>query len=285
MKRKLLSILGITLLLLLALAGCCSAPPKITQYNTAHYSIAVKDGQYLLTPINTLFSINSRSSINASQHLLYPKFSSVSEMRQGIITGSYMEEPLAEAYMYALTSSSEVSTGTIEICNLDKLYECTTPSDMDTLNIVWYGGSYLFNLSGETTLAGIHCCDQEEYIANFNEGYMDFLSNPKVVVTNQEAIEERSATVYYSTTSIAEMKDICYEIIDGDKHIFIQETYLLESNHDLLEESSATPLSIKLWGTENAGYFYGSIHNLSERPSVEWLSQFGIREYVETSTS
>lgn len=86
MIKKPLAILGGVLILLLALVGCASNTKEPTQYNTALYSITVEDGRYLLTPKDTT------DPVNTSKVFLYPQFSSVAEMRQGIITGSYMED-------------------------------------------------------------------------------------------------------------------------------------------------------------------------------------------------
>lgn len=292
MKRKLIPIIAHTIIFLLALAGCSSEADVPTHYDTPMYSITVENGQYLLTPKSTTSdetvpsSVGAPSSIDTCSSLLFPSFSSVAEMRQSIITGSYTEGEYGVLYMNALTSSSDNEDGTIEICDLNKLHDCTMPADMDTKYISWYGDYYAFALTGETSEWGaIIYGDTEGYTDTFNEEYMDFLSNPNVTVTKQEQIEDRAATVYYGFTDIAELKDICYEIREGDKHIFVREKYLLDADHDLMKKSSTVPSSIDVWGTDGDEYFYGSFFHLSERPSVEWLSEFGLTPYVDSSTS
>lgn len=269
MKKVFFLMLACILSFTIAFSGCSHEAKGSTQYTTPLYSITVEDGQYYLTPTTDL------SSVDARQALIYPKFSTVSEMRQGIISGSFTEENL-----YALSRSSANADGTIDICDLDDLYECTVPSELGTKNIVWCGKYYYFNLiniSGRSVWGSIRCCDEDTFINNFSKEYMGFLSNPNATLTRQEEIDERSATIYYTTTATnAKLKYICYEIQEGDKHIFIQEEYLLEIEHDLLKTSSTVPLSISYWGTDGSGHFYGHLHDLSERPSVEWLSQFGL---------
>ena len=178
-----------------------------------------------------------------------------------------------------MTRRSGNTDGTIEICNLENLYECVMPSGMKLKNVVWRGDSYYFNFTSETVWGAIYCCDEDAVQTEMV--YKDFLSNPLVTITKQEVIEERAAEVYYYTTSVAELKAICYEIHEGEKHMLVQETYVLGGDCDL-EKSSTVPLRIQFWGTDNSGWFYGGLHGLTERPSVEWLSQFGLKDYVET---
>ena len=250
------------------LYGCSSNAKEITQYNTPLYSITVKDGRYNLTPKTPL------SNVNASIGSSYPKFHSLDEMRESIISGSFTEHEL-----YTLSRASQSADGRIEICDLDNLYKCTAPAEFSLKNITWRGKSYDFHFSSEKVWGGVYCYNKEEYTEKYNEGYQDFLLNPNVTLIKQEEIKERSATVYYCNTSRAELKYICYEIGVGDKKMFIQEEYLLKIRDNTEKVSSDIPSTIYFWGTENGGYFYGIFFDFTERPSVEWLCEFGITPY------
>lgn len=270
-KHILLFIVASTLVALLC--GCSSQTNEKLQndtyYNTPSHSITVKDGQYNLTPKTPL------SDVDASMALVYPQFTSVEEMKQAIITGSFTEEEL-----YALSLNSPSGDSGIEIYNLDHLYECTAPAEFSLENITWYGKYYVFALSCEKMWGGIDCYNEDEYTVKFANEYKDFLSNPNLTFIKQEEIEERSATVYYYNTDRAELKYICYDICIGNKKIYVQEEYVLEIKDDVLKESSDVPLRIEFWGTEHSGYFSGIFFDVKERPTVEWLCEFGITPYV-----
>lgn len=237
------------------------------QYDTSMYYITSEDGQYTLTlktPLSVLGSCCSTS--------VYPKFTSISEMQQGIIRG-----PLSE---YELCSLSRGATG-IEICDPNHLYEFTAPDEFDLKYIAWRGKSYDCHLMGETAWGGIDCYNKEDYTESFNNGYKDFLSNPNITITEQINSSDRLATVYYGHTAVAEEKFVCYELRVGDKKMYIQEEYLLKIEDGRLPVSSEVPSCIHFWGTENGGYFHGLFHDFTQRPSVRWLSQFGITPYEE----
>ncbi len=276
MKKNNLTLLFVCILsLALVLSGCSSETEELTQYSNSLYSITVEGTQYCLTATTDLSSVNTRAVIR------FPTFSSIAEMRQGILSGSFTKENL-----FALTRAS--ANGKIEICDLDNLFHCTTPSDFRINKIMWGGKYYQFNLtniSGGSLQGSVRCLDKETYTNRFNNEYMDFLSNPNVTVTGQEKIEDRSATVYYTTTDLAKLKRICYQLQEGDKHLYIREEYLLEHYSIPLSTSSTVPVRIYIWGTDNSGYFYGGFRDFSERPSVEWLFQFGLTPYVATSTT
>jgi hypothetical protein len=249
-------------------------PIEGTQYDTPLYSVAVENGVYCLTP-KVSFPKPVPDSLLGSVARIYPKFTSVREMRQMIVTGAITKNELRD-----LTSSSQNADHKIEICNLDQLYEFTTPDDCVQDEITWYGEYYNCDLAGETFhgVGVIYCYAEENYAESFNREYKSFLENPNITVTKQRKILSRFATEYYYHTSVAKMKSICYEISTGDKKMYIQEEYLLEYSGDLEsdEVSSAVPRSIQIWGTEQAGYFYGYFSDFTERPSRKWLSQFGL---------
>lgn len=278
MKRYILLVSCI--FLLLTLHGCSvktKETPKSgdslhtaeeTQYDTLLYSITVEDGQYYLTPKTT------QSHVDASMAFPVPEFQSIGEMRQSIINGSFTDQEL-----YALSRHSQRPDGGIQICDVDHLYECTAPDEFVLDKIQWYGKHYSWELTDETVRGVIYCYNEEEYTENLNKKYKDFLSNPHVTLIEQQETDERSATVYYGKTSYAKVKDICYAICVGDKKMLIQERYLLETEVDGVEVSSDVPRIIEFWGIENGGYFYGYFFYFKERPSVEWLSEFGITPY------
>lgn len=268
MKKHILLLICISMLTTL-LYGCSSNTRETAQYDTPLYSIAVEDGQYNLTPKVTT------SDVDGSRALLYPKFTSLDEMRQSIITGS-----LAEYELEALSYNSQSTEGEIEICDLDHLYEYTAPAEFTLEYIMLFGKSYQFLLSCEKVWGGIYCYNEKEYTEKYNRGYKKFLSNPLVTLIEQEEIDDRSATVYHCNTDVAKKKYICYEICVGNKKMFIQEEYLLECDNDRLKVSSDVPSTIYFWGEEQSSYFYGVFFDFSERPSVEWLCQFGLTPYV-----
>ena len=70
------------------------------------------------------------------------------------------------------------------------------------------------------------------------------------------------------------IKVLVYQITTDDSVFHVKETYRLN-------ESKTVPQNITVYGTCKNQYFDIYIQYLTERPSVAWLSSFGLREYVE----
>lgn len=70
------------------------------------------------------------------------------------------------------------------------------------------------------------------------------------------------------------IKQIYYVITTSEKTLHIFETYDAASN--------VAPDSIDIPGEQQGEYFDVYISNFEERPTVEWLLEFGIKEYGET---
>ena len=273
---------------LVAVGGCAEDNANVatdtiqieepTNYHTSMYSITAQNGKYILTPTVPLPK-EDHGEVNYSKVALYPTFTSIQEMRHGILNG-----PISQYELSCLVLPSQNTDHSIEICDPHHLYEFTAPEEFHLMRISWSGKSYGCSLYGSNVHGGIDCYDQEDYDKSFHQNYQDFLTNPLVTITGQNATSDRFATVYYGDTGVAKLKYICYELSTGDKTMYIQEEYLLESKNTPESVSSDVPSSIQFWGKQNGGYFQGTFFDFTERPSIQWLSQFGIVPY-ETSVS
>lgn len=244
-----------------------------TYYDTPIYTITEVDGQCKLVYKGMPPTLSIPPNLGVSLRLLYPEFQTVEEMRQAIITGSFAEEELI-----ALTFASDAAEG-IEICDPDRLYEFTAPKELRPGSITWYGKSYSCKLTGETVQGWISCYDREDYEKSLNDEYKDFLTDPLVTITKRQVTLHRFASVFYGHTDLEKYKYICYELREGNRKMYIQETYLLEEEEDGQTVASQVPDSVCIWGQENGGYFHGSFREFTERPSTAWLCQFGLTPY------
>jgi hypothetical protein len=245
------------------------------QYDNSLYSITVEDGQHKIFFKEDPPELNIPSNMGVSIRLIFPKFESIGQMRQAIITGSF-----AETELIALTFGKDAAAG-VEICDPDQLYEATTPEGFTLNHIALHGTDYYFDFSSETVQAEIHCYNQADYQEDFYYGYKDFLTNSNITITNKQVTLDRLATVYYGHTDVAKFKFICYELRSGNKKMYIQEEYLLESERAPEAVSSKIPDTISIWGEENGGYFHGYLTDFTQRPSVKWLRQFEVQPYTD----
>ena len=74
---------------------------------------------------------------------------------------------------------------------------------------------------------------------------------------------------------IRERKTVYYTLKDSNKEVFVCEDYSYAEDE--------VPYFIEMYGTENGmNYRVSFAVEGQDRPSVEFLMSFGVREYVET---
>lgn len=279
--KKNISLVVITLTLLTLLLSGCAVAEEMKQYHTPLYTVNVSGDNCYLTFDEAIEQVGD--DMSDCEVLIFPEFLTLKDMRQGIITGAITERELISLNRFC----GKNEDGSIKICNVDKLIECIIPSDLEVEKVIWKGEPYSFSIRGGPGPMFIQIVDEELYVSMMNSYHI--LYDGTATITAQEFEEERSATVYFETTPTgAKRKLICYEINDGTKTIMIQENYDLWNSSEKntgSEVFDTKPGYIQIWIKDEIGYAYGYISGPEYRPSLEWLSQFGICEYVETEAA
>ena len=271
------------LILVTALLVGCSAEgrtPQSTQaeptYDLPYEIIRDDDGYYLLLEdgIEVNDEMEGSLSIDGSKII----FGSMEEMVQDIKTGNFTEEELQE-----LSKFEKDENDRIVLCDLSKLFDVYAPEEFSKKTITWFGDAYKFEL----------CSSERELICYVFEGFSNAVKEEKIdnlitcreivnfTLLSTEQIEDRNATVITYTAKnyelIKEGKRVFYTIVDGEKEQFVCEEYSLSTDE--------VPDTVWIYGTENGRNYCVAVINNQSRPSVEWLSQFGVREYVETEVA
>ena len=164
----------------------------------------------------------------------------------------------------------------IEIGNPNKICELKTPEglryDAVGVDVTCYG--FHFN-KGETT-GTIYTGNKESYDKSFEKEYVNFPSNGNKV-TGETTTEERNARVVLTSNAVTDQKHVFYKITAGESEIYVIEQYILKY-HDVRDKdtSDTVPRKIYLYGNNGTDYWFGWFIDFEERPSVEWLSSFGL---------
>lgn len=200
----------------------------------------------------------------------YPVFSSLREMQQKLKNGDLAEEEIAELMRYA-----PKDTNIVEICNINKLYEAIYPEDIEVEYIMFTGRGYTYEL-GNGTIGYIYYLCQDDYESLFEDEYNFTIGGPFFTVLSVEQVADRNAEVLRYDNGILGME--CRRV-----------RYTNETDHGtqyVLEVYEGDTLSsVNIYGMSNGAYYSVFIAYPEERPSLEWLSSFGLREYVETEVS
>lgn len=225
----------------------------------------------------------------------YPEFSSLSEMKHMLLSGDI----------------SDVSLGGIqfredqrffEICSLNDLYTACLPDGLSVSTVVLSRMNYSFKLTdavdascvyiADDTYGSLTCADYESYMRQYNSIFVD-LAGENRTVFKEEDVPDRDGHVtyfkvedgYYRNAPYDEI-DVCYQIATEQGYTYVSERYSVNwtfyADGPQQEPTASSELEcIYICGTSGNRYFYGSIRNLAERPSVEWLASFGLQEFAE----
>ena len=73
---------------------------------------------------------------------------------------------------------------------------------------------------------------------------------------------------------------MCYKLEQGEKTLYIAESYRLKGYTEYIKDrvSLEVPYQIIILGEQNNEYFYAFLHGEEQRPSIEYLLEFGLKE-------
>jgi len=261
-----------------ALAAC--SPSEQTVVENDRYKIYTKDGAYYF-----LFKDSDKSSAGQTDGAVkIPSvtFKTLAEMKNDILTCSFTESEWGEINRFAEWHPE------FEICNLNALHAPIYPAPLDGYTVEWFFAFHRFLITDTDSQVLCHLEERPQEIIEMwaerlnnwtdyrvSQGYVDTHEDIRVEVET-----ERNATSYYWPGGTCdEIKDCIYTIEKDNQVFYIREQYYLYSNNR--EPSAEIPRAIFLYCEGGNQSYCLSIYNPTERPSVEWLTSFGVVPYVE----
>ena len=103
---------------------------------------------------------------------------------------------------------------------------------------------------------------------------VDSAGNFERMSTYQDPERNATVTVWEDLQDQSTRKQVVYTHTVGNKTVTFVEIYWDGADQEM-------PDSIKFWGTDNGNYFYGGLSGMKERPSLEYLMEFGLKPFVE----
>lgn len=202
-------------------------------------------------------------------------FDSLEQLRDTIINNKLTDRQLDIIRLDFVDND----TKKIQICNPNKLYQAVYPEKFEMYKFTWKGLSYTWSLnSGDTTGLYISYITKDGFDSYYKQNISTF--DKSETVTKTENIEDRESTISYYTTTEGEFKRVCYKLEQGEKTLYIAESYRLKGYTEYIEDrvSLEVPYQIVILGEQNNEYFYAYLYGEEQRPSIEYLLEFGLRE-------
>lgn len=178
----------------------------------------------------------------------------------------------------------------LEICDPNKMGELTLPEGLSYEYVTWDGKRFVFTIEDGNFSGKITSGDPDNYAYYLESQYLDcfdedFQENYPIV--SDTKVEDRNARVVYYDTYLSYNKIVLYQITTGETELYIHEEYTArykpEADPDYTEANKASevvPKRVWILGNDGTNCWYGWLEGFEERPSVEWLSAFGL-ELIE----
>lgn len=209
-----------------------------------------------------------------------PRFSSVAELKDTIATENFSEDMLK-----ALVS--EAKNGVLEIPYAGEICDMVLPNGLKTETVIWGGIWYELDLDwGDNNYdAGYICVDLNgsRYDNYFNNTIVNYTAGAKTVISDR-IIDDRNAQEFIYSNNTGKYKKLLYQIKDNGRVLYVLEHYYLDYyNFEHFDGylSETTPLFVQTFCQEDGVCWNTCFKGFEERPSVEWLTSFGIKEITE----
>lgn len=270
MKRITAAACALLLCFGLSWIGRSFLPEDLSVAETSVYRIMEEDENMILQFYGADKNNSASSNLQGSTFLKLPTFENIADMKNRITTGNIKAEELAGLRSFANKQ------GQIKICDLNSLKNAEFPEDVVLSHICWRGAEYSFEFSSKWGVGYIECITRESYEKTEFPSHTEVTLADGAAILSEELLPERNATATYYEYGGNRYTKILYTINAGDRTIHIKESY------DGWASSASVPHNISFCGEAAGAYYSGWILvNSTERPSVEWLSSFGLTPYVE----
>lgn len=222
------------------------------------YELIEQDGEYYIV-------FDDMTLYDVPNDIGNVKFESFAEFKDTVTNGK-----LTAWQKRIIVTEFEKNDIGIRICDFNNLLEPHMPNDCKTSWVYWAGESYSFSISSSSGVFGfITKYPQSTYDKIFNREVEEVFNNTTIKVKETyETDDGKKVTVYITPTG--SLRYIIYTIAYGEKNIVVKEEYWSSPN--------TVPTDIEMYCTESNAYYVVNLHGFVEKPSDEWLYEFGMEK-------
>ena len=201
-------------------------------------------------------------------------FDSLEQLKNTIINNNFTDRQLD----IIRRDFVDKDTKKIQICNPNKLFQAVYPKKFEVTKFIWKGLTYAWILDSEESSLSMGYITKEGFDSLYKQEISEI--GELATVTKTEKIDDRNSTVSYYTTDAGEFKRVCYKLEQGEKTLYIAEKYCLKGYTEYTKNnvSHDIPKSIIILGEQENEYFRVFLAEVEQRPSIEYLLEFGLRE-------
>ena len=157
----------------------------------------------------------------------------------------------------------------ILIFDPDQVFDAVLPNEMTVGGVVWEGPAYTFEFDdGQSVSGNLRILTPKDYAKVFASEYEHFFDRQESVLSRENVADRDAEVVFYRTVTGNTFQAVLYTLPNG---VFVFENYSAPEG-----SPEAVPVWVALFGDCGDAAFQAMLFELTERPSIEWLSQFGL---------
>ena len=213
---------------------------------------------------------------NGTCQLASLEFSSIADFKDAVTNGK-----LEKWQKNVISTAFEKNDAGILTCDFKKLLEPCTPANCIIDGVSWSGETYSFYLSTSSETFGfIHNYTESQFNYIYTKDFLKFFDRETITVEETKALDGGKTVTTYSTSS-GQFMQIRYTLYAGDRTVTVDETYRLGMVDSSINTSSTVPSNVTLYCEYAGAYYVVDLFGFSEKPSEAWLSEFGMKPYID----
>lgn len=278
MKRKIINkiLFILVVITVITVSGCRNdSKNNASSDNGLSYSLT-KDGSNCYISIK---GSHDKGPLGCMEEI-YIQFDSFDDMVERITKNKLTQDELADIER----QFTKDANGQIPMIDIYNMMVPTLPEGVNVEYIDWDDGTrYKCVFKADILTSGYveyYCGNKEN---PFFESQCEHFSESESY-TEKTHIDDRDSDVYIYTGGNGETKCVCYNISvpNSNEAFHVEEYYLLSSESHPSWVSDTAPYYVTMWSKAESRKFFVVGYVFTERPSVEWLSSFGMEEYSST---
>ena len=224
-----------------------------------------ENGCYLTFDDISKYQNNSSSGSSVLGEII---FGSVKEFKDTVTKG------LLTDWQKEIVARFENVGDNIQTCDFNNLYEPKLPQGSNAKEVYWNGTAYSYLvMMSDQSFGYVRCYTKEMYDEIFQSKYEDFFNQDTITVTGTEVIDGKEITYYKTSTGVSSYNER-YTLTNGNKTVTVDKIFY--SSDDTLNR-------VTLYCTDGSLHYTVTLHKLTEKPTDEWLLQFGLKPYIENN--
>ena len=242
---------------------------------SADYMLMEQSGLYYI-----VFDSISDYQGEGQNELANLEFKSLAALKNSVTNGK-----LENWQKKVIATSFKKNDVGILTCDFNKLLEPKMPGECVIDGVSWSGESYSFYISTSSEIFGfVHSYSYDQYYEIYEKDFENYFDKSTITVKETLIADDGKVVTTYST-SAGDLMQVRWTYKVGQKTIVVDETYRLSMGDETLTTSDMVPTNVTLYCTEPGAYYVVDLFGFVEKPSDEWLMQFGMTQYVEKNLS